>query len=174
MVKKDEAVRFYENMRSHYATYYNNKEIAAWAGLVLYVLFCSLIIGSSLPTEHEGITAALLFIAVLGVTYTVFVYIRNQLTMRDIGGATCSAALLIQSEILLSDKTDFSEYIIVVESSDCKAQSSHALPSFLIQKRDLMNAKGRGFQDASRLSIYSLMAVSIFSVILLKYVSLLG
>lgn len=174
MSTKEEVLKFYQNLQTHYANYHNHKELSAWAGLVLYVLFCGLIIKASVPSNHEFITAVLLLFAVVCVTATVFLYIKNQLEMKDIGGATSAAALYLQTEILQSESKEFSQYLIVEESGDMKAQSSHVLPLVLLKKRDAINCKGRAFQDLTKMAIYSLIGISAFAVILLKWVALLS
>lgn len=172
-MKKEDILNYYRNIQIHYATYHNHKEFSAWGGLVLYVLFCGMIIKASFPSEHLKITAILLLIAVLGVSFTIIFYIKNQLLMKDLGGATSSAAILLQSEIMQAKKSNLNKYMEIEESSDLKAQSSHVLPKILIKKRDHLNSKGRMFQDSTKMAIYTLISVSTFSLILLKWVSLI-
>ena len=65
------------------------------------------------------------------------------------------------------------DYLLVVESSDTKAQSSHVLPDRLLKKANVHDTHGRGFQDRTRSMIYSLLVLSTAAVVGLKWMVIL-
>lgn len=168
-------VDYYANTTQYYGTYHNHKEVSAWAGLALHVLFCGLIIRADTPAHLMLITTTGLTVAVLVVAYTAFRYIENQLEMKDRAGALAGAAGFLLAEILRTDESKLKadDYLLVSESSDTQAQSSHVLPDRLLKKADVLNTRGRGFQDRTRAMVYALLALSTLSVIGLKWIAAL-
>ena len=67
---KDKVIQYYENTRQYYGTYHNHKEVSAWAGLALYVLFTGLVNWISLPDKYKIasvhiLTAFVIFVSIL-------------------------------------------------------------------------------------------------------------
>lgn len=175
-IMKQFLVNYYADTSQYYGTYHNHKEISAWAGLALHVLFCGLAIRADIPANLRLITTTALTVSVLLVGLFAFRYIKNQLEMKDRAGALAGAAGILLVEILRTDETKLNpdDYLRVIESSDTKAQSSHVLPDRLLKKADVLNTRGRGFQDRTRSMIYSLLALSTVAVIGLKWIVTLG
>jgi len=85
-------VNYYDSLRQHYGEYHNHKEISAWGGLALHLLFCGVVVSADTPYDHETTIAVGFTVIVALVAFFVFVYIRNQLKMKDDGGAYSAAA----------------------------------------------------------------------------------
>lgn len=171
-MKKD-VIEFYKDAKNFNGSYHNHKEVSAWAGLVLYMLFCGLVLSADISGVYafQATIGATVFL--LAIMFCVYLHIRNQLAMKDIGGATAGAASLLLTEIIQKEDAEFpvGHYMNVAKSNDKNAQSSHFLPAELIKKRELINSKGRGFQDRTRLAIYLLLILSsalVLSVIWLR------
>ena len=170
---KEYLLKYYADTCQYYGTYHNHKEISAWAGLALHVLFCGLIITrTDIPANLWLSTTLALTVAVILVAFFAFRYIWNQLEMKDRAGALAGAAGFLLVEILRTEESKLNpdDYLLVVESADTKAQSSHVLPDRLLKKADVLNTRGRGFQDRTRWMIYILLALSTISVIGLKWI----
>lgn len=172
-MKKDLIV-YYADTSKYYATYHNHKEICAWAGLVLYVLFLGLVTRADIPPEHKLITTRAVTAPVLLVTLLVFFYIRNQLEMKDLGGALSGAAGRLLLEIIRTEesKLKLDDYLSVGGSPDTNAQSSYVLPKRLRDLANELNKGGRGFQDRTRSMIYGLLALSTVTIIGLKWIGI--
>lgn len=167
---------YYENTRSQYQTYHNHKEICAWGGLVLYVLFCGFVVKAEVPSNLQLLASALITVLVFVAAWFVFRYVQNQLAMKDRGGALAAAAAFLLAEILRTDdsKLKADDYLVIVESSDTKATTQHTLPRRLLEKADILNTRARGFQDQTKRMIYTLLALSTVSFIGLKWIAFMG
>ncbi|PXF57748.1 MAG: hypothetical protein C4B59_14610 [Candidatus Methanogaster sp.] len=168
-------INYYENTRQYYGNYHDHKEISAWSGLVIHILFCTFIVLAN-PTGQLKIIMTIGFtISVIIVTILLFMYIRNQLNLKDKAGALAAASNFILTELIAKDdnSTDFREYLSVEESSDIKYQSTHVLPKKLLNKVKIYDSRGRGAQDFTRTMIYGLLVISAISVIFYRWIAIL-
>ena len=167
---------YYDNTRQYYGTYHNHKEISAWAGLALYVLFCGFVVRAEVPSNVQLLATTCITIAVVVAAWFVFRYVENQLAMKDQGGALAGAAAFLLAEILRTDESKLKpdDYLVVVESPDTTPQSKHVLPDRLLQKAAVLNTRARGFQDRTKWMIYGLLALSTVSFIGLKWIAFMG
>ena len=173
---KEMIIQYYENTRSYYGTYHNHKELSAWAALVLYILFASLINWIKLPDNLKIFTAILLTVFVCAVAILVYRYISTQIKLKDIAGAHAATASIFLSELIISDKSDeeLKNYMAIEESADTSVQSSHALPKIFLKKSEIMNTRGCVFQDTTRSMIYSILILVTGLVIIIKWCHAVG
>jgi len=176
LVMKQKIIEYYENTRQYYGTYHNHKEVSAWAGLALYVLFASLINWVRLPDAFKIIGASVITASVLAVASLVYRYISTQLKMKDLAGAYAAAAFSFLTELIVSDKNDeqLKNYLRVEESADTNAQSIHVLPEIFLKKSKVLNTRGRGFQDTTRSMIYGILILVTVLVIVVKWGQAVG
>ena len=160
-MKKD-LLDVYGKMAQHWASYHNHKEVSAWAGLALYFMFILVFLAADLPTNGRILAASGMTVAILIVLWPVTIYIKNQLELKDKGGALDGAAWKLLAEIaripenvLIADT-----YLEVTDSDDPMAQSSHTHPKRLVDEADIINSRGRGHQDVTRRMIYCLLLIS--------------
>lgn len=175
---KNYVVTYYENISQFYGIYHNHKETSAWGGLVLHVLFCGLIINAEIPQSYEFSIVIVISAMLIVVATVVFFYIQNQLFMKERAGALFGAAKYILAEDILptdnqSSLKELNEYIKIVESLDMSRQSSHILPKYLLDKANIIDSRGRGYQTKTRIMMYTLLTLSTVAVILIKFASLL-
>jgi len=172
---KEYIVTYYENTSIYYAQYHNHKEISAWAGLVLHLLFCQLNFQISFNKDILLIGTFTSSIFTLIVAFLVFLYIKNQLLMKDIAGAHTAASKILLSEVIQTSEEiiDVNKYMKIEDSADTQSQASHVLPMILLKKSEIINSRGRGFQDKTKWMIYSLLIFSTFSTIGYKILILL-
>jgi hypothetical protein len=83
---KDKIIQYYENTRQYYGAYHNHKEIAAWAGLVLFVMFAGLVNWVRLPDKHKILAVHILTFFVITIFILVYRYISAQIKMKDSAG----------------------------------------------------------------------------------------
>ncbi|MBU4308102.1 MAG: hypothetical protein L6428_15870 [Candidatus Aminicenantes bacterium] len=173
---KEKVIEYYENTRQYYGTYHNHKELSAWGGLALYVLFASLINWVRLPDTCKTVWALGLTVSVLVGVILVYRYISTQLEMKDLAGAYAAAAFLFLADLIVSDKDDkeLREYLRVEESTDTHAQSSHVLPEIFLKKAKILNTRGRGFQDTTRSMIYGILILVTVLIIAIKWGQTIG
>jgi len=167
---------YYENTRQYYATYHNHKEICAWAGLVIFVVFCGVVLQARILEKPNVLISSLLTLIVLVAAMLAFLYIRNQVEMKDRGGALTAAATFLLAEILQRNESELSlrDYLAVEESRDTKAQSSRVLPSVLLKRADILNTRGRRFQDRTRAMIYGILMLASISAVGFLWMRFIG
>jgi len=168
---RSKIINYYENHRSHYSSYHNHKEVSAWAGLALFVFFSGIVNLVTIPSNYELLAVRAITVLVLIVTFLVYRYISTQLKMKDLGGAYTAASICLINDLISESITDdeLSDYLIVEEAPDVEAQSRQVLPSKLLKKAEVLNTRGRGFQDTTRLMIYSILSLVSVLVICSKW-----
>lgn len=176
---KKELMDYFKVLLDHYAKYHNHKEVSAWAGLVLYIAFCAFAIRfpPAPSSKHTVFLALAIAVVVVIVSVLVFLYIQNQLKMKDTSGAWVVAALWYLTEITCADEQSLNceKYPVhPSESIDRRAQATPALPKMFLDKAEILNKQGRGFQDRTRWLIYSLLFVSTACVVGLKILEAAG
>jgi hypothetical protein len=72
---KNQIIQYYENTRKYYGTYHNFKELSAWGGLVLYVIFAGTVNAVKLPDKHEVLAMCILTVFMIIVSILVYRYI---------------------------------------------------------------------------------------------------
>ena len=173
---RDKLIDYYENCRSHYTTYHNHKEISAWAGLALFVFFAGFVNLIKVPETLKFEGALIVTLLVCVVALLVFRYISAQLEMKDVGGSYVAAAIAFITDLISGEISDekLHEYLHVKESPDLKAQSRHVLPQKFIEKAEVLNTRGRGFQDTTKAMIYGILALVAMLLITSKWIQVLG
>ena len=173
---KDKVIQYYENTRQYYGTYHNHKEVSAWAGLALYVLFTGLVNWISLPDKYKIASVHILTAFVIFVSILVYRYISTQIKMKDLAGAYAATSAVFLSELISDEKSEdeLKKYMEVEESADTSAQSMHVLPKKFLRKSEILNTRGRGFQDTTRSMIYGILILVTILVLVVKWVQALG
>ncbi len=69
---KRKVEEYYENTRKYYASYHNHKETSAWAGLILYVVFCGTITKVEAPIKNICLFNIFLSFLVIIVALLIF------------------------------------------------------------------------------------------------------
>lgn len=164
---KKSLIDYYETTSTFYGSYQSHKEITAWAGLVLHILFCGLMTRIEMPKEFISVGSVWLIGFIIVIAFLVWRYIKNQLEMKRNASALGAAAKFFVSEIMQKNENgqDFSEYITIEESPDKRSQAQHVLPTKLRTKAKVIEGMGAGEQTTTEYLIYSLLVFSTFSVI---------
>ena len=175
MDMKDNIIQYYENTRKYYGTYHNFKELSAWGGLVLYVIFAGTVNMVDLPDKHKILAMHILTLFVITISILVYRYISTQLKLKDSGGAYAATALIFLSELISGEKTEdeLKKYMKIEKSNDKGIQSPHVLPKIFFEKSKEMNKEGRGFQDKIRTAIYGILILVTILVLVLKWANTL-
>lgn len=170
---KDSLINYYKNISQYYSSLHNHKEVSAWAGLALHIGFCGLVIGIKAPPSLETTFEIILTIITIIVFILVLLYVRNQLAMKDRAGGLAGAALLLMTELIGKRNVNIRSYLTLVASTNTKAQSEHILPERLIREMEHLNARATGERNITRSMIYGLLILSTWSVLVIRWLSIL-
>jgi hypothetical protein len=168
---KEDLIRYYDGTRLFWGAYHHHKEISAWAGLGLHVLFCGLILQARFPDDLMMLWSVVIAILVLSSCILVYLYIRNQLQMKDNAGSWAGGAFFLLAEILQKDESELeltlADYLLI-EKRNGKGQGSLFLPKILLEKgREIHECeKNRFYQDRTKSMIYGLLVLSTLSVLI--------
>lgn len=159
--------------------YHNHKEISAWAGLALHVLFCGFILSANTPQNHQFLAKGILTGIVLFVAIFVFSYVRNQLKLKDLAADISGAAEYLLVEIILKEDSELDpKYYMRIneENVDNKVQFGLTLPDRLLKEGDRLkeDRKAKKYQKMTRWMLYALLLLSTISVIGIKWIVALG
>ena len=173
---KEYIVKYYDSAQSYYGAYHNHKEVSAWAGLVLHVLFLGFVSRIEAPKHYYFEVSLAIIVVVFLVSSLTYMYISNQLKMKDQAGAHAGAAKFLLAKVMLEDdsKIDSKWYLEVEDSDDVNAQSSHVLPAKMLLKSKALNTRARGFQDKTKNMVYSILFISSLFVIAIRCVNIIG
>ena len=157
---KNDVLNYYNESRRFWGVYHNHKETCAWAGLVLHAIFCNAILKldiKSLPNSYPN--QAFAGIVVIE-SIIICLYMNSQFGMKDKGGAFAGAATELQVELIKDQNPDaWKDHVELKPSSDPKFQSSHFLPARLLKREKVMNSRGRGEQNKTRMLALGLVAL---------------
>lgn len=176
-MEQERVIEYYKIMRQQRSTQHDHKEICAWAGLVMYVLFAGALLAVKLPEFKWFLIFFVIVFSILS-----YRYISNQLKLKDIAGAQSGTASIYLSELISVEKNDdelkeyleikndeeFKKYLKEDDIDDCNVrdilnfQSSYAYPSKFLKDSMKFNKKGRGFQDMTRFTIYGFLLLVTF------------
>jgi len=91
--------------------------------------------------------------------------------MKDLGGAYVAASIAFTTDLIVGNIKDeeLLEYMKVEETPDPQAQSRHVLPYKFLKKAEVLNSRGRGFQDNTKNMIYGILFIVGSSIIAAKW-----
>lgn len=166
---------YFKSIADRQGKYHDHKEVSAWAGLVLHLVFCGALLRIDAPAKNPTLTFTIATIAVAVAALFAFFYIREQLRLKDLGGAMLGAATYYMSKMVTSADGKLDEVLTPLEqSTDQDTQASHMFPASLLKKRDWMNTQGLGAQRATRRYIYGLLVTATLFVVAFNAVRLCG
>lgn len=162
MNPRDEILKHLNVIQSHYASYHNHKETAAWAGLVLSVLLQWNVAGAvakvaalSCELRTAVIVAELL---VVGLTWA---YLCKQFALRRRGGDIAGACIALASEIIgnPSGQINAKDYL-PTDVHDAEFQSGNVLPATVLRRANELSEGGQGARQTLERLAYGLLIVS--------------
>jgi hypothetical protein len=84
---------YFKEIRTHYSSYHNHKEMMAWSGLVLYLITTGSITSAAIQLKPSWVLLVI-------ITFLILSFIRNQLEMKDLGGSFVAASMWYMAQIL--------------------------------------------------------------------------
>ena len=151
--KREEVLKYLNDMRQHYATYHNHKEIMAWAGVALYfVLLAGLIrapgLGGSWALKLIGV------IAVICIAIVVRNYVSKQFSLKSYAANAVAACAYLYADLVAKvDKTPAAGDFDITPTTDKCGQSPYVLPKFVQEKlsqfESLGQAPGRTIESSA-------------------------
>jgi len=111
---------------------HNHKEMTAWGGLLSVVLYCSGVAGAGASQVGLRYRVSLTFCTV-AVTVFVFLYLRNQLNLKNRASARIASATKILAEIICNSEFKAVRYLEM--DPVASKQGSSSLPIFSSRSR---------------------------------------
>lgn len=166
-MEENQLLDYFKAIADRQGKYHDHKEVSAWAGLVLHLIFCGALLRVDVPTKCPQLAFLLVFVAVLLAALFSYLYIRKQLDLKDIAGSQAAAATYFMSSMATSVDGELHEPLTPIkQSTDTKFQWKHVMPASFVEKSDWLNTQGKGAHDATRVYVYLLLiTASIFIVV---------
>ncbi len=164
---KADVLKYLSDARAHYAAYHNHKEVSAWAGVLLYVIFATQIAfaPSELLKTDAAVCSAYLLVVILWLVVLLYLYI--QLDLRRWAANCIGAALLLGTEYLTKEQKDIkAEDWSLKDIPDAGHHSPHVLPKIVFDKAQELDRKGhraRRWLEFAALAIVSISFVAAVS-----------
>ena len=170
-VAKKDLIDYFKALLDFYGKYHNHKEISAWGCLVLYVGFCAVAVKTPLPNPGQKAIFGAVAVAFACVAFLIFLYIQNQLRLKDVGGAYALACLFFLTEITATadESLNPQKYIGLPGSSSANFQSDHALSSPFKQKSEELKKHGQRGQQMTRWLMYGPLWITTVIVLGIKF-----
>ena len=156
---------YFKSLMDRQGKYHDHKEVSAWAGVVLYFVFCGAILRTELMLKCPLLGFLFISLAALGGAISATLYVRNQLRLKDIAGSQTAAAIYYMSVIITNGQLT-EAMTAIPQSADAQVQSSHVLPASFLEKASWLNTQGRRAQDRTRLFAYVLMWIMFLFLVL--------
>jgi hypothetical protein len=141
---KAELLTFLASVRSHYATYHNHKETAAWLAVVLFTAI-ALQLGAAMPQVAPQSVRLTITLFVVGLVLISCLYVFMEARAGRRASEYVSGCLLLESRILAVSDKDFDPAAYSMEEgSDTRMQSERVLPRFIREAADYVATSVRG------------------------------
>ena len=158
-----------------YGKYHDHKEISAWAGIVLYFVFCVAILRVEVPTSPGALGFWVIAVAVFVAAILATLYIRKQLELKDVAGSQAGAATYFMTKLVTSETGKHDEPLTAIsQSTDTEIQSPHVLPDSFVKKAQWLNTQGRCAQAKTRMLTYFLLWAATLFLVAYKAVKYFG
>ena len=155
--------------------YHDHKEISAWAGIVLYFVFCAAVLRAEVSAPPRVLEFAVIAVTVFAAAIFATLYIRKQLELKDVAGSQAGAATYYMTKLVTSNTGQLDEPLTAIEqSTDTEMQSPHVLPGSFVKKAKWLNTQGRCAQAKTRLFTYLLLWTASLFVVLHMAVKYFG
>jgi hypothetical protein len=154
-------------MRAHYAVYHNHKEVSAWAGVVLYVIFATQIaFASDEMFESDAVVYAAWMLS-CAFFLAILVYLHTQFRLRHEAANYVAAFLYLHVEYLAKVETEINEADWLVEPRpDTGHQSPQFLPKQVLNKALDMDRVGHSDRRKLEVAAYTIVVVTFLAGVL--------
>jgi len=164
---KAEILKYLADTRSHYAAYHNHKEVSAWAGVVLYVVFAVQVafardeMFKSKPIVYAACLLSVVFFLI------ILAYLKTQFRLRRDAANYVAALLYLGVEYLGKDdatlkkeEKDEDMRWILEAKHDVGHHSEQVLPKLVLTKALEMDDVGHGDRKKLEAAAYGIVVLS--------------
>ncbi len=165
-LKKDNVLKYFSDLRAHYAAYHNHKETSAWVASALYLGGILQLAGSmatnALLVERVVRGSIILLLAFLG-----YKYISTQFKMRRDAANYVAACLVLSLEYLSIDENEIKgEWFKTEEQGNSESHSPLVLPKIILEKVRVYATAGQQTRTYLENSvIYSLTILTVVALL---------
>jgi len=163
-ISKADLLKYLTDTRAHYAAYHNHKEVSAWAGVVLYVVFAVQIAFArdEMLRSYTFVIAAWILSVVFLVA--ILIYLHTQFRLRRMAANYVAALQYLVADYLGKDDKEIKEADWVVDPKlDVGHHSAQVLPKHVLNKALEMDRVGHGSRRKLEAAAYVIVAVSFFA-----------
>lgn len=151
-LKKEDVLKYFSDLSSHYASYHNHKETSAWASVALYLLVV-IQIGGTTGTDAGWIERCGRGAVILVIGLVINQFVKTQFKMRKFAGDIVAACLDLHREHLSADNILAEHFALEDQTAETDHQSFYFLPRIVLEKRKQYESRGgkvrRRLEDAS-------------------------
>lgn len=157
-----------------YGKYHDHKEISAWAGIVLYFVFCAAILRVEVSTPPRVLEFVVVAVTVFVTAIFAALYIRKQLELKVVASSYAAAATFYMTQMVTSETGQPDEPLTAIaQSTDTEIQSPHVLSDSFEKKAKWLSTQGSCAQAKTRRFTYSLLWTATLFVVTYKAVKYL-
>lgn len=132
--RKEDVLKYFSDLRSHYAAYHNHKETSGWVAAALY-LGGILQLAGTMSTNALPIERGVRCSVILLLAWLAYIYITTQLTMRKDAANYVAACLFLSLEYLFVDQKDINQELFKTgEQPNSQSHSPLVLPKIIKTK----------------------------------------
>ena len=143
---RTEVLQYLNEIRSHYASYHNHKEVSGWAAVAVFLVFASQFFGPFFRGEIDTCAKKVFVVLVLvALAAVVTWYLKGQFNLRRVGANNVAAAFYLKTDLIGNPTTTItpSDYGLR-PASDPKMQYKYVLPRKVLETSDDLENKGAG------------------------------
>ena len=158
-VEKNDALKYFSELRSHFSAYHNHKEASAWGAAVVYLVLLGQILGAVKDRSYAVKVGAFFLVEILLVA--VWVYVSAQFARRRDAANYIGACLALSAECLASQYDLLpSDSFRLVKSKDDDQHSPHVLAAIVLEKAKKLDEVGHGTRIRLERSVKMVLAVT--------------
>jgi hypothetical protein len=163
-ISKEDVLKYFADMRSHYAAYHNHKETSAWAAVAIYLVIVIQIVGT-VTANANGLERFVGSVAIFLLWASVSIYTSTQFRLRKDAAGYVAACQALSVEYLSSELEQIDEVLFrLIESPDAGHHSPHVLPKIILDKAEQLKSVGQTMRHRLENTMYFLSAIGLAGV----------
>jgi hypothetical protein len=170
-ILKADALKYFQDVRAHFAAYHNHKETSAWAAVAVYLAITLQIAGGATsPAAVEERIARSLTVGLLAIAMAIYVSFQLARRKNAADYVAASLAIIIEYLPIVDGPIPNEDAFRLVPSTDYDHQSPHVLPKIILEKANELKDKGQAtLKNLERTMYFSVSAVTLVAMALIWF-----
>ncbi len=158
---KADVLKYLSDIRADYSAYHNHKEVSAWAGVALYVIFISQLLFAKDDLLKEPLILVAVSLLLVLLLVATIIYLNIQFRLRHEAANYANASIALSAEFLRKEEKDIKECDFLLEDeADAGHHSPHILPKLIKTRAAKLSTVGQKFQKWLKYAAFAIILLT--------------